>query len=177
MTPSAVAQIEDRKSFSLNDLIREELATNPVADLHVLAKAITEQIPPRQLRAVIEDLLYSRLRTYIGNERTAIRHAAPDEIQPNGAAPSRWTGPTGHGSLYVRFLGERVQVAGETKFRRDCTLADIQTLRDQRLRLLEGLTVEAEREKKLAEALVRWRVATVGELAESIVLEIVQWRP
>lgn len=96
------------------------------------------------------------------NGPVTVRHQPPAP-----AAPSRWSGPSGHGQTYRAFLDSVVKVGDGMKRRRDCTRADLRVI-------IDGHLSDAGREERLHKIMERAKAKTVGDLPETALADILR---
>lgn len=169
---SVVPDGQGDDEFDLNEAIRFELANNPVADLRAVSLAVAKRVPAHEVERVLAGALYHQVRRFVTQERKGVRRIVPHDDDAAPGRTSRWVGV---GQLYKRFLEQRENISGEEwKFLGDCTRADVAAIAAQRMEQAKANALVAKRYERLAAAMAHYDAATVADLPETVVIEVLR---
>lgn len=158
------------EDFNLHHLVRTVADEFPeIADPGVLADTVLGRIEPGDYRAALKTLLRSYVRTTLNADRSVPVPA------PSGTVPSQ------RASGYVTairdgartaWLMSRVHGAHGWKLLRDCDSEDLAAAAQERRDLAASNAATAARYEKLAALLAEHDAATVAELPDDVLQDI-----
>lgn len=150
--------------FDLRLLVREELATSPVADPHVVAEHVAKQVPDEHLRDALRACLPEFVRI--------IGHGSVTTPRASGAPRSAKCDDQ---AWYRGVLRRRVEVGQdgrEWKFLGECTLDDVLRAAEVRREMAAANAAAADQFDRLAGKMRTFRAATVADLDAGLLGEV-----
>lgn len=147
---------------SVRAQIIEILDTSALSDPREIAEKLIGDIPSRQLRAALAEVLPQYVRVLMTNDRRSDpgRHSQPGSQTRSAPGSERWRAAAG-------VLASRFCPAGEWKPLRDCTRDDVLALVAERRDLAAKNAAVADQFERLHQLMSDRGVSTVGELAEA----------
>lgn len=131
-----------------------------------------------RLRAALAEVL-PRFAVWAHSEdRTKLHLPPPREPEPAPPTPGRGSRPSANVAAvhdwFRQFLLTQLAVEGGYQAMGDCTAADLLFAAGQRRRAADGFLVRAAEFERLADALDRYQVGTVAELAAEVVVDVLE---
>jgi hypothetical protein len=169
----AVAEFAE---FSLNDLAAEILATTDVTETAAMAAEIAALVPVEHLRSALYQALIPWVRNRNTHKTERLRRIAKDAEGTAGHQPaSRIASLSG---VYMRWMQSFIGIPGGGQKRRaDVTLDEQRAVADYRKSQAASFLTEAQREHMFVTAMEKAGAATLGDLPEVAVIEILRWEP
>lgn len=140
--------------YDIRGAVRDALAAGYSADPNLIADKLVGEIPGRELRAVLADVLPTFVSTRLGLYRQSLLTPSP-EREPG--VPRK--------SAVVSLLAP-VRAVDGWHFLKDCTVEDVLRLVEERRDRADRLNARADQYQHLADLMVKRKARVVGDLSE-----------
>jgi hypothetical protein len=164
--------------MDLHRIVRKIADGHPeIADPGDLASLVFDEICPDDYAVVIRIMLRSYVRDVIRHDRADYASDSalvPDAVLVGGPAPFRPSVKVaGIRNEWRRQMGHRIHIGGnEWKLLRYCSYEDLMAAASERRRLAAENTASARRYEKLAQALKDHDAATMANLGDDVLREL-----
>lgn len=158
-------------TINLHGHVAEFIANTLERDPRTVAHLIAAELPDTVLRSALEQTLVVYVTQRFAEQMRTARHAATSAVT---GTTSRWANAS---SAYKQALSATVAVGDNRKPFGECSSLDLRYLAQVREEAARATAKEALRFKMFDKALENHGAATVGELPEQVVLELMHWEP
>ena len=153
--------------FSLGRLVADVLEVTEATEMRDIAQEVAGLVPDVELRNALGEALVD----YVRVRATQPAHKARQTI----AKSSRWQDAS---AAYLSYMKSFVGIPGVGQKRRaDVTYDEQKAIAALRRSQAAALLKETQREYMIVKAMEQADVKQVGDLDESVVLEILRWEP
>jgi hypothetical protein len=162
--------------YDIRNAVRQAIEETDLAQPEDIAAKVTENVPSKHLRQVLEEVLRDYVRIELGRQRRNVAQPVP-LAEPGAILPSKAHSISTPGSAKVRairdaaprWLATRVHVGCSTwKSLGDCTYEDLTFLVSERLGNAEQLRLKANQYQQLANLVQRYKVSFVADLPAAV---------